>query len=401
MKTRRTMLIILALTLMMTLPGLAHANWLDTLRGNTVTIPKEEYDRLKQYEKLDEVKEYVDTYFYKEPDQQKMLDGAIQGLLSGLEDGYSFYYPEDAWTSMLEDDSGKYAGIGVQMLGDYEDSSVTIVRVFRNTPAEEAGLKKGDVFLTVEDVQVTTATMQDAVDIMRGVPGEKVHIEIVRNGEVIPFDLIKAEIVVNRVEYAMLDDQVGYILLFEFAGDSAEAFRIAYDDLKAVGMRSLILDLRDNPGGWVADAQVIADMFLDDELLYYTMDRFEAKSEYRTSKGAENMPLTILLNENSASSSEILAGGLQDHERASLVGTKSFGKGIIQYVISLDDNKTGFQFTYAQYFTPLGNKVHEEGITPDTIVEMPEELMDKFFDTGDLSDPQLMTAYQVALANIK
>ena len=302
---------------------------------------------------------------------------------------------------MQEDDTGKYAGIGVQMLGNYEDSAVTITRVFRNTPAEAAGIRKGDVFLSVEDIQVTTATMQDAVDLMRGVPGEKVHIELVRNGEVLPFDLIKAEIVVNRVEYKMLDDQIGYIILFEFAGGSMEAFKAAFDELKAQGMKSLIFDLRDNPGGWVGDAEKIGDVFLDGKLLYYTLDRYSSREEHVTQKGGDGMPLILLVNENSASASEILSGAMQDHQRARLIGTKTFGKGVIQYVISLSDEKSGFQLTGAQYFTPHGRKVHKEGITPDVIVEMPEELKSKFFDTGDLSDPQLAAAYEEALKGLK
>lgn len=400
-KIRRLLCVLLSLSVILALPLTGSASFWNSVKSDNVTIPREEYERLKQYELLDEVKQYIDAYFYEEPDQQKVMDGAIQGLLSGLEDAYSFYYPEDAWKKMQEDDTGKYAGIGVQMLGNYEDSAVTITRVFRNTPAEAAGIRKGDVFLSVEDIQVTTATMQDAVDLMRGVPGEKVHIELVRNGEVLPFDLIKAEIVVNRVEYKMLDDQIGYIILFEFAGGSMEAFKAAFDELKAQGMKSLIFDLRDNPGGWVGDAEKIGDVFLDGKLLYYTLDRYSRREEHVTDKGADAMPLILLVNENSASASEILSGAMQDHQRARLIGTKTFGKGVIQYVISLSDEKSGFQLTGAQYFTPLGRKVHKEGITPDVIVEMPEELKSKFFDTGDLSDPQLAAAYEEALKGLK
>ncbi len=398
---RRLLGILLSLSILTALPVTGSASFWTSVKSDTVTIPREEYERLQQYELLDEVKQYIDAYFYEEPDQQKVMDGAIQGLLGGLEDSYSFYYPEDAWNKMQEEDTGKYAGIGVQMLGNYEDSSVTITRVFRNTPAEEAGLKKGDVFLSVEDIQVTTATMQDAVDVMRGIPGEKVHIEIVRNGEVFPYDLIKASIVVNRVEYKMIDDQVGYIILFEFAGGSTEAFRAAFDELKAQGMKSLIFDLRDNPGGWVGDAEKIGDIFLDSKILYYTQDRYNRREEYVTDKGREEMPLILLVNENSASASEILAGAMQDHERAKLIGVKTFGKGVIQFVVPLSDEKSGFQLTGAQYFTPLGRKVHKEGIVPDLAVEMPEELKAKFFDTGDLEDPQLAAAYEEALKGLK
>ncbi len=398
-KRRLAAPLLLAICLVLVSPLLAPA-----LRGamaaETVTIPKEEYDRLKRYELLDEVRQYIDAFYYEKPDEQKLMDGAVQGLMSGLGDAYSFYYPEEAWQQLQEDDEGKYAGIGVQMLGSHEDSSVTITRVFRDTPAERAGIKKGDVFLTVEDIQVTTATMQDAVNLMRGIPGEKVHIEIVRNGEVIPFDLVKANIVVNRVEYKMLDDKVGYIILFEFAGDSSDAFRKAYNDLKTQGMKSLIFDLRDNPGGWVQDAEKIGGMFLSKKLLYYTEDRFGRRKEFRTDAGAEEMQLTLLVNENSASASEILSAAMQDHQRAKLVGVKTFGKGVIQFVVPLSDQKSGFQLTNAQYFSPLGHKVHKEGITPDLIVEMPEELKDKFFDTGDMSDPQLAAAYEDLLGRL-
>lgn len=400
MKNRRILAILL--TLLVIVPLIAIASQRNTLgQGATVTISKQEYERLKQYELLDEVKQYIDNYYYEQPENQKLMDGAIQGLLSGLEDAYSFYYPEEAWKNMLEQDEGKYAGIGVQMLGNYEDSLVTITRVFRNTPAEAAGLKKGDVFKSVEDLAVTTATMQDAVKIMRGVPGEKVHIEIVRNGEVLPFDLIKAEIIVNRVEYKMLDEQVGYLILFEFAGGSAEAFTEALNDLKQQGMKSLILDLRDNPGGWVADAEKIGDLLLDKNLMYYTQDRQGECHEFFTEDGKEDVPLTILVNGNSASSSEIIAAAMQDLKRATIMGTKTFGKGIIQYVIPLSDGKTGFQFTSAQYFSPLGHKVHKEGITPDMEVEMPEELKTVFFETGDLTDPQLKAAYEYAVDQLK
>jgi len=365
--------LILAALLMMPLLS-ASSFWQSASQTDrdTVTISREEYERLKQYELLDEVKNYVDTYFFEEPDQQLLMDGAIQGLLSGLGDAYSFYYPQEAWAQMHEEDEGKYAGIGVQMLGDYESGAVTITRVFRNTPAEAAGLKKGDVFLTVEDIQVTTATMQDAVNVMRGIPGEAVHIEVVRQGEVLPFDLIKAEIIVNRVEYMMLDDKVGYIMLFEFAGGSAEAFTTAFEALKAQGMAGLIIDLRDNPGGWVDDGVKIADLFLDRALLYYAEDRAGSQEKFYTTDGKDDLPLVVLVNENSASSSEIVTAALKDYDRAIVVGEQTFGKGIIQYVIPLSDNKSGFQFTYAQYFSPLGNKVHKEGVTPHILSEMPE-----------------------------
>lgn len=364
----------------------------------TVTITREEYETLKKYKVLEEVKSYVDEYYYKEPDEKAMIEEAIQGYLKGLGDTYTFYYPAEAWKKMWEEDEGVYGGIGVQMVGDWRNSSVTITRVFRNTPAEAAGLKKGDVFYKVEDIEVSTLTMQDAVSKMRGKPGEKVKIEILRNGETLPFELTKAEININRIEYTMLENKVGYIALYEFAGDVSKAFQDALDSLLADGAKSLILDLRDNGGGWVTAGAYVADQFLDKELLYYTENRAGVQEKVYTQNGSVDIPLVVLINEFSASSSEIVTAALKDYKRATIMGTNSFGKGVIQYVLSLSDGVSGMQVTCAQYFSPKGNPVHEVGIAPDIVCEMPKELKGKYFDFGSLEDPQLKAAYDQALS---
>jgi carboxyl-terminal processing protease len=365
-------------------------------QGEKVTIPKAEYERLKQYEKLDEVKKTIEEYYYQDVDDTALIDGAIQGLLSGTDDVYTFYYPEESWKRMWEDDEGKYAGIGIQMLGDYQTNLVTVTRVFKGTPAEASGIQKGDILYMVEELEVTVATMQDAVDTMRGVPGESVNVQMLRSGEVISFDIIKAEIIVNRVESKMLDSSVGYIAHYEFAGDSFEDFKKAFDELEADGMKALIIDLRDNGGGWVNDGVELADLFLDRVLLFYTEGKIGREDSY-SKDGKSDIPLVLLVNEHSASTSEIVAGALQDYERATLVGTTTFGKGVIQAVLGLSDGKTGYQFTTAQYFTPTGRQVHEHGITPDIEVEMPEDMDHSKMTLGDMTDPQLLTAWQEAL----
>lgn len=368
--------------------------------GDTVTIPREEYESLQRYKLLEEVRSYIDNYYYQKPDDQAMMDGAIQGLLSGLGDGYTFYYPEEAWKKMWEDDEGKYAGIGIQLLGNPETYAVTIVRVFRDTPAEKAGMRKGDVLLKVEDIEITTATLQDGVKVMRGTPGEKVHVEVLRGAETIGFDLVKAEITANQVEYKMLDDKVGYIASYEFAGDMDKEFEKALNALKAEGAKGLVIDLRDNPGGWVEQSVHIADLFLDKTLLFYAENRAGEQEKTYTKDGKDDIPLVILVNENSASASELFSGAMKDYGRATIVGTTTFGKGVIQYVIGLNDNKSGFQFTSAQYFTPKGNKVHKVGITPDVVAEMPEDLSGTFTEVGDLNDPQLKAAYEELLKKL-
>ena len=370
-------------------------------KEQTVTISQEEYDRLKRYSEMDVILQYIEEWYYQEPDVDALIENATRGLLYGLEDPYTFYYNDAEWAEMWQDDEGEYAGIGIEMLGSYQDYSVTITRVFRDTPAERAGVKKGDQLVRTEDIEVNVYSMQNAVNIMRGKVDEVVEIEVLRDGEYITFQIPRAVIHVNRVEYTMLEDQVGYIVLYQFAGESEKEFSAAMDELKAQGAKALIVDLRDNGGGWVDAASQIADLFLDDGLLVYSQDRYGTRENITMTKGKDDIPLVMLVNGNSASSSEILSGGLRDRGRATLVGTQTFGKGIIQVVVPLNDDKNGFQMTYAQYYLPSGTEVHKMGITPDIICEMPEEMASQNFFLGDMSDPQLKTAWDTAKGMIQ
>ena len=365
-------------------------------KEKTVTISQEEYDRLNRYAEMDVILQYIEQWYYQEPDVDALIENATRGLLYGLEDPYSFYYSEAEWTEMWEDDEGEYAGIGIEMLGSYSDYSVTITRVFRDTPAERAGVKKGDQLVRTEDLEVNVYSMQNAVNIMRGKVDETVEIEVLRDGEYLTFNIPRAVIHVNRVDYTMLEDQVGYIVLYQFAGESEKEFSDAMNDLKAQGAKALIVDLRDNGGGWVDAASQIADLFLDGGLLVYSEDRYGSRENMEMTAGKDDIPLVMLVNGSSASSSEILSGGLQDRGRATLVGTQTFGKGIIQVVVPLNNDKNGFQMTYAQYYLPSGKEVHKVGITPDIICEMPEEMASLNFALGDMTDPQLKTAWDTA-----
>ena len=365
-------------------------------KKQTVTISQEEYDRLSRFSKMDTILQYVETWYYEEPDVDALIENATRGLLYGLGDPYSFYYNEAEWKEMWEDDEGEYAGVGMELLGNAQDYSVTITRVFRDTPAERAGIRKGDILVRVEDIEVDFYSMQNAVNVMRGTVNEIVEIEVRRGSEYLTFQVPRGIIHINRVEYTMLDDQVGYILLYQFAGESEKEFAEALDALKAQGAKSLVVDLRDNGGGWVQAAVDIADLFLDDGLLMYSEDRYGTREEYPMKAGSDDIPLVFLVNENSASASEILSGGMHDRGRATVVGTQTYGKGIMQVVIDLDDNKDGFQMTYSQYFLPSGEKVHKIGVTPDILSEMPEDMESTLFELGDLSDPQLKDAWEAA-----
>ena len=364
-----------------------------TTTGDTVTISREEYERYKQFDTLLELMDLVDYGYFEEYDVQDMLDGAASGLLLGLGDPYTFYYTPEEYAELWEEDEGEYAGVGIQISTSYLTGLCTISRVFDNGPAHEAGVQKGDILYMVEDLYVNSSTINDAVDIMRGTPGTSVHVVFLRGTEEIEYDLIRASITVNRLDYGMLNEEIGYIYLYEFAGDCAVEFQNAVGKLVDQGAKGLIIDLRDNPGGWVDDAEAIGDIFLDKGTLCYLEYNDGTREYYNTKAGKINTELVILMNENSASSSEILAGALKDRANATVVGVQSYGKGIVQTVVGLDDG-AGMQMTIAQYYTPNGNAVHKVGITPDVQVELPDG-DNGMYEFGDLNDPQLSKAFEV------
>lgn len=369
---------------------------------DTVTITRAEYDRLQRYAELDEIWQIVEQYYYQEPDTEAMLDGAEMGLLYGLGDPYTYYYTPDQYAQLWADDEGEYAGIGIQIMGDYTTGLCTISRVFLDSPALDAGLRKGDVLTRVEDIDVVTTTLQDAVNIMRGEPGTPVNVQVQREDQLLDFVVQRAVVHVNWVNSCMLDGDVGYISLYEFSGDCSPSFAVHLDNLMNQGAKALVIDLRDNPGGWVDDAQKVADMFLEEGNVASLVYRDGTTELYTTTTdGKENpIPLVVLVNEYSASASEILAGALQDRGRATIVGTQTFGKGVVQYVLPVGTRGAGMQLTVAQYYTPNGNEVHKVGITPDIEATLPEGDT-TMYDIGDLDDAQLKAAYEVALGLIE
>lgn len=362
--------------------------------GDTVTISKELYEKYQQFDKLIEMQEVAEMYFFEEVDSEAMLDGAALGLLSGLDDPYTFYYSPEDYAALWEDDEGEYAGVGMQISGNYATGICTISRVFDGSPAKEAGVHKGDILYKVEDLYVDAYNLQDAVDIMRGTPGTDVTVTFLRDGEEITFVMTRAQINVNRVESMMLEEGIGYIALYEFAGDCSAKFEEALNSVVQQGAKGVIVDLRDNPGGWVEDAEAIGDMFLDKGTLCYLAYKDGTREYYRTKDGKTDVKLVILMNEHSASSSEILAGALKERADATIVGVQSYGKGVVQSVLPIGKDGSGMQLTIAQYYTPNGNKVHKIGITPDVEIELPEG-DNGMYEFGDLKDPQLKKALEV------
>ena len=367
--------------------------------ADTVTISREQYEKYQQFDELIDMMDAADLYFYQEPDHTKMLQGAAAGLLSGLDDVYTFYYTPEAWQQMWEDDEGEYAGIGLLISSNYSTGICTISRVFKGSPAEAAGVQRGDILYKVnEDLIVTPETLQEAVDIMRGTPGTTVDVTFLRKGEELTFTIERAIINVNQIESTMLTDKAGYIAFYQFAGKCDEEFEAALNDLVQQGAEGIIIDLRDNPGGWVDAALHVGDLFMDaGDLCYLVYRDGEEDHCYPTKDGKTDVALVVLVNENSASSSEILTGALRDRADATVVGVNTYGKGIVQVVLSTGDDGAGFQMTIAQYFTPSGQAVHKVGIAPDVEIAL-EEGDNGSYDFADVeNDPQLKKALEVLL----
>lgn len=373
------------------------------ISGDSITISREEYDRLSRFSELADLYDASQEYFFREPDGSKMLEYAAKGLMAGLGDPYSFYYNPEEYAQMIEDDEGKYVGIGVMILSNAKEGFCVISRVFRGSPAEEAGVMRGDILYRVEDdLYVTPENLTEAVNIMRGIEGTTVNVTFLRNGEEVTFPITRKSIHVNQVEDTMLEEGIGYIALYQFAGEAEKEFESALKELVSKNMKGLIIDLRDNSGGWVEQARYIADLFMDSGELCYLVDRYGNEEHYyRTYNGKTDVKLVLLVNEMSASSSEILTGALKECADATVVGTNTFGKGIVQNVFTLDKTGAAFQITIAEYFTPKGNKVHELGIAPDVVAERPEGDNGNYDFADPENDLQLKKAIEVLKDKLK
>lgn len=337
-----------------------------------VSISKDEYDSMKdtydRFGKVEQLYNTINSSYYKDVNEQDVVDGACKGLVAGLGDPYSSYMTKEEYENWKASATGEYSGIGVTFSQD-KNGNYVIVGVTKDSPADKAGLKAGDYIVKVD------GKSYDDMDVMakaiRGAAGTKVKIDYVRDNKAGEVSVTRAKIVEKSVEYEMLDGGIGYIRLSSFITSSADDFSAALKDLESKGAKGLILDLRDNGGGLVDTCIDIADEFLDEGVVTYTEDKNGKKQEYKSKDGKTDLKTVVLVNGNSASCSEILAGALKDNG-CKLVGEKTFGKGVIQSTAELKDG-SALKLTIMQYFSPKGNAIQDKGISPDYEVKNPED----------------------------
>ena len=361
-----------------------------------VVMTRQDFEKYRQFEQLVVMQDAVRQIYYGETDDKMMLDGAATGLIAGLGDPYSMYYPGNTYQKMLDADKGEYGGIGTMFSIDLEPFKCEVIRVFKGSPAEQAGIQPGDILVSVNGKRYTTMQeLQSMIEELRGEKGTTVTVRLSRGGQEKEYTLARSHIVENRVDSTMLEDGIGYILLYEFAGNCAEEFEKELDGLINSGAKCVIVDLRGNPGGWVEAAVQIGDLFLDEGDLCYVKYKDGAEHhDFKTKDGHRDVSLVVLINEDSASASEILAGALRDRAQTPIVGVRSFGKGIIQAAMPIGNSGAGMQLTVGEYFTPSGYAVNGNGIEPDYKVEHQKDIVYRFADTE--TDPQLKKALEIA-----
>lgn len=321
--------------------------------------------------KLGTLKKLIDQAYLGDVKEEELKEGIYKGFISGLDDPYSVYYDKDETRAMIETTEGEYDGIGAVLSQDINTGIVTLVRIYEGSPAMEAGLKDNDILYKVEDLEVTGMDLSEVVTHIKGDKGTEVELTVYRGDdhEEVTVTAVRNTIKAQTVAHRMMDDGIGYIAISEFELVTFEQYQQALKELESQGMRSLVVDLRNNPGGNYSTVCEILDLMLPEGLIVYTKDKAGNKEEERSDDAHQfNLPLAVLMNGNSASASEIYAGAIQDHGTGTIVGTQSYGKGVVQQIFDLKDG-TSVKLTIAEYFTPNGRNIHGKGITPDVEVE--------------------------------
>lgn len=323
--------------------------------------------------KMDRIRNQIYELYDGPIEEEDLLEGAIKGMVGSLGDPYSQFYSAEEYAKLNEDSSGKFVGVGIQI--NVQDDSIVVVAPIDGSPAKEAGIQSGDVIIRIDDEVYRGSDIDDAVSYMRGEEGTPVTLTIRRDEEEMDFTIVRREITTRSVRYEMLDGNIGYITLSQFTKDVDKDFEAALDDLAAQGAQGFLLDLRGNPGGYLRESINIASNFITrGEVIVSTQDKHQNKHE-DISIGGDYIgtPLVVLIDVGSASASEVVAGALKDYGAATLVGTKTYGKGIVQTVMDLPDGE-GLKLTVASYYSPKGTNIHQIGIMPDITVEYPEDL---------------------------
>ena len=354
---------------------------------------------LSRYARLEAIRSTLAEDYYQEVDEDALIEGAIRGMMGALEDPYTFYYTPDELQRHDAQSEGIYSGLGI-LVQNNPNGEIEIIRVYAGGPADAAGAQAGDQIIAVDGVPVSGGSaeeLSDAADRMRGEDGSAVELRVRRADGLLELKLIRGDVHVSNVNSAVLEGNIGYIEICQLSGDDVEGFRADMEELRALSVRGLVIDLRNNPGGLLTHVVEIADLLLPEGEVVYVENRAGERIAYSSDAAYWDVPLVVLINGMSASASEILAAAVQDFDRGALVGTRSYGKGIVQSLLVFDNDGAGMQYTSATYYTPSGNCIHGTGVAPDIVAEASEG----YYNLTGVPDPENDLQLKAALEQME
>ncbi len=361
-------------------------------RGNEIRMGEgSNYDDLAQYMKIGDLEQMINDHYYQDANEDELVTGALKGMVDSLGDPYSAYYTEEEYAACVASQEGTSVGIGATVTSITPDSGyLEVTNVYGGSPAEAAGIAVGDLITGVDGKGIGDLDFDGAISMISGPSGSAVVLTVQTGNEARNVELTRTEMQTPFVAYSMLDDEIGYIVISEFHGNCVEQFKESLRKLKEEeGATGVVIDLRGNMGGAVTSAADMLDEILPEGLIGYSVDKNGEKNELRTDGTYDGIPLALIVNDSTASAGEIFAGAIQDNGRGKLVGTQTYGKGVLQITQEMPyGSGGGVKLTTATYFTPNGNAINGVGIMPDEIVNMPEEGIVISQDT----DPQIQAA---------
>ncbi|MBO4297909.1 MAG: S41 family peptidase, partial [Clostridia bacterium] len=369
--------------------------------GDAHWVSQEEYDAIARYSRLDEVRATLMSDYYQELDEDQLVLGAIRGMTESIGDPYTFYYTPEEMSRANEDTLGLYHGIGV-LIQSSDEGYIQVLRVYPDTPAEEAGLRVGDLIIGVDGTAISGEdgrTYNDAVNMIRGEDGTLVTLTLRRSGVTFDVPVMRADVNVSYADYRVLPGNIGYISISQFTGDAADRFQQAIDEFRAQNVAGMVIDLRNNPGGLLDQVVRIADSLLPTGVIVYIKDRDGTRMDYYSDESMYDVPLAVLVNDMSASASEILAASVQAFGRGVIVGLPTYGKGIVQTLLTYDSDGAGLQLTTSSYYDAEDRSIHGVGVQPDVEVALTAERIP--MDPDPAGDNQLAAAIEAVNRQIE
>lgn len=351
---------------------------------------------------LQQINQVFADHGLAETDAQTMLDNAAKGLVYGTGDVYASYYTWEEFQKYQSDRTGQYVGVGVQVTMNYTENTITVAEVYEDSPARGAGMQAGDVIATVDGQDISSVPIDDVINMVKGEAGTQVTLGVLRNGEPVEMTMERQAVVQHRVKSLMATEDIGYIRIKEFAGDCYEGFEAALDTLvNQGGAKAIILDLRNNPGGDKDLVCKIADRLMPEGPIIVTENKQGQTQEDDSDADMLGLPMVVLINGDSASASELLAGGIQDYKVGTLVGTTTFGKGVVQEFFTIPSTGGVLRLTTQRYLTAGGRSVQDVGVTPDVELEASEELKANSLLIGTEQDNQYQKAIELLRAQLQ